>query len=185
MIHINLIQEAGRSRKSKGQWDVRFEVALAGIVIAVALAGCLLYASAMSGQIRALEEDKAQKIKQVAQLQIKVKEVKDFEKRKKDLERKGKIIDQLEKRRGGPVRVMDLMSRSLEPFKLWFQRLTVDAKTITVQGLALSNDDVVGFINNLRQGDLFDRVTLDEIRAKNQNKIKLFQFKLKLTPKKE
>jgi len=119
----------------------------------------------------------------VAVLKQKAKKVEDFEKKKKLLEKKSKIIDDLEKSRSGPVKVLDSISVSLNPLKLWLVKLGVKGEKVALEGRAMENDDVVGFVNNLRKGDVFTNIDLVEIRSKMESKVKVFQFKLKMDMK--
>jgi type IV pilus assembly protein PilN len=47
-----------------------------------------------------------------------------------------------------------------------------------LEGRALTNDDVVEFVNNLRRTDYFSDINLQESRAAVESQISLFQFKL-------
>ena len=107
-----------------------------------------------------------------------VKQVQDFEQKKKLLEDKNRVIDQLEQARVGPVKVLDYVSQSLEPLKIWLTNLKLTSDTVEVEGRALTNDDVVEFVNNLRRTDFFANINLQESKAAVENKINIFQFKL-------
>ena len=112
-----------------------------------------------------------------------MKQVEDFEKRKKLLEEKNRIIEQLEKSRAGPVRVLDHVSQSLDPLKLWLVRLNVRGNDVELEGRAMSNDDVVEFVNNLRRTNFFTNILLAESRAGTEQKFNLYQFKLNFSLK--
>lgn len=182
MIRINLLQ-ASRARKVGGQWDVHAEVAAAAVLVVLVLGGCFYYSGALEDEIQLKTVEKQQKRNQINALKSKLQKVEDFEKKKKLLEDKNRIIEQLEKRRGGPVKVLDEISQGLDPLKLWLTRVTVDGKKVVLQGAALENDDVVGFVNNLRRGDVFEDINLGEIRAKLEHKVKIFEFTLNLKVK--
>lgn len=182
MIRINLLQTT-RARKVGGQWDVHAEVAAASVLVVFVLGGCFYYSGALEDEIQLKTIEKQQKRNQINALKSKLQKVEDFEKKKKLLEDKNKIIEQLEKRRGGPVKVLDEISQGLDPLKLWLTRLSVKGKKVTLQGQALENDDVVGFVNNLRRGDVFEDISLGEIRAKLEHKVKIFEFTLNLKVK--
>jgi type IV pilus assembly protein PilN len=47
-----------------------------------------------------------------------------------------------------------------------------------LEGRALTNDDVVEFVNNLRRTDYFTDINLQESRAAVESQLSLFQFKL-------
>ncbi len=114
----------------------------------------------------------------MAQLTEQVKQVQDFERRKKLLEDKNRIIDQLEKSRMGPVKVLDHVSQSLEPLKVWLTKLGMSSNTVEVEGKAVSNDDVVEFVNNLRRTDYFTDINLQESKAAVESKINVYEFRL-------
>ncbi|MDC8449260.1 MAG: PilN domain-containing protein [Nitrospira sp.] len=178
MIRINLLPGGPKGRTAKPQYDVRAQVLLGIGMILVTLAGCWWYSALLDSELDARQEEKRDKEKQVAQLKEQVKQVQDFEKRKKLLEDKNRIIDQLEQSRMGPVKVLDHVSQSLEPLKVWLTKLGVASDTVELEGKALTNDDVVEFVNNLRRTDYFIGINLQESKAAIENKINLYQFRL-------
>lgn len=183
MIRINLLATGPRTRAGKPQWDVRGEALLGVGIVLITLAGCWWYSNSLDAQIEAKQVEKQEKDKQVALLKEQVKQVEDFEKKKKLLEDKNRVIEQLEKARAGPVRVMDNVSQSLEPLKVWLVRLNMTGTSVELEGRALTNDDVVEFVNNLRRTDYFGTIRLQESRAATDNKVNLYQFKLDLSLK--
>lgn len=177
MIRINLLPEP-RTKGAKKQWDVRIEAVGAAVAIVMVVLACFYYAGVLDEEIEAKQRAKQEKEKQIAALQQQVKQVEDFEKKKKQLEDKGRIIDQLEKGRGGPVRTLDYISQSLEPLKLWLVRLDIKEKQIDMEGKAMSQDDIVEFVNNLRRTEHFVNIRLTESRAALEGKTTAYQFKI-------
>ena len=177
MIRINLLP-GPKGRKAKPQYDVRAQAMLGVGLVAVTLAGCWWYSSALDEELEARQREKSEKTKQVAALNEQVKQVADFELRKKHLEDKNRVIDQLEKSRVGPVKVLDHVSQSLDPLKLWLVRVAVNGQSIDLEGRALSNDDVVEFVNNLRRTDYFTSIDLQESRSAVESQLNVYQFKL-------
>ena len=180
MIRINLLSSGPKGRPAKPQYDVRAQVLLGAGLLVVTVSGCWWYSDSLDAEIAARQAEKEDKTKQVAQLKEQVKQVSDFEQRKKLLEDKNRIIDQLEKSRVGPVKVLDYVSQSLEPLKLWLVRVGVNGQNIDLEGRALTNDDVVEFVNNLRRTDYFTDINLQESRAALESQISVYQFKLGL-----
>ena len=178
MIRINLLSTGPKGRPAKPTYDVRAQLLLGVGLLAITLSACWWYSVSLDDEIAARQTEKADKEKQVAQLKEQVKQVADFEARKKQLEDKNRIIDQLEKSRVGPVKVLDHVSQSLEPLKLWLMRVAVTGQNIELEGRALTNDDVVEFVNNLRRTDYFADISLQESRAAVESQVSLFQFKL-------
>ncbi|HWV47608.1 MAG TPA: PilN domain-containing protein, partial [Nitrospira sp.] len=155
MIRINLLPGGPKGRAAKPQYDVRAQALLGIGVILITLVGCWWYSASLDSELEARQEEKRDKEKQVVQLKEQVKKVQDFEQRKKLLEDKNRIIDQLEQSRMGPVKVLDHVSQSLEPLKVWLTKLGVASDMVELEGKALTNDDVVEFVNNLRRTDYF------------------------------
>jgi len=182
MIRINLLP-GPRAKDGAQQQDVRREALIGLGVTAVALTGCFYYSGVLDDTIEAKQQEKQDKGKQLAVLKEKIKKVEDFEQKKKLLEEKNQIIDQLEKARLGPVRMMDFVSQSLDPLKLWLVAMSIKGGSVELEGRALSNDDVVEFVKNLRRTDYFGAIRLDETRAATEGKVGVFQFKLNLAVK--
>lgn len=178
MIRINLLASRPKGTKAKPQYDARAQALLGVGVILIVLAGCWWYSAALDTEIEALEQEKQEKEKQIAQLKEQVKQVQDFEQKKKLLEEKNRVIDQLEQSRVGPVKVLDHVSQSIEPLKIWLTKLGVTADTVELEGKALTNDDVVEFANNLRRTDYFTAINLQESKAATENKVNVYQFRL-------
>jgi len=143
----------------------------------------MFYSGVLDRDIESKQLDKQGKDKQLVVLKERVKQVEDFENRKKLLEEKNRIIEQLEKSRAGPVRVLDHVSQSLDPLKLWLVRLNVRGNDVELEGRAMSNDDVVEFVNNLRRTNFFTNIILQESRAGTEAKFNLYQFRLNFTLK--
>jgi type IV pilus assembly protein PilN len=182
MIRINLLP-ATRVKVAKRQWDVRVEAGIGVLLVLLTIGGWVYYGDMLDGEIEARQAEKQGKEKQLALLKEKVKQVQDFEQKKKLLEDKNRVIDDLEKSRSGPVRILDYVSQSLEPLDVWLTRLQVKDANIELEGRALTNDDVVQFVNNLRKTDHFTNIRLVESRSGTEAKVNLYQFKLNLTLK--
>ena len=182
MIRINLLT-VPRARAVKRQWDVGLELASGIAVVMLMLAGWWFYGETLESEIASKQIEKGDKEKQLALLKDKVKQVQDFEQKKKLLEDKNRIIDELERARIGPVKVLDYVSQSLEPLNLWVVRLAMKGTAVEIDGRAMTNDDVVEFVNNLRRADYFASIRLVESRSGTESKQNVYQFKLSLTLK--
>lgn len=179
MIRINLLP-GPRGSGAKKTDDVRQQIVVAVGLVILTAGICLYYSGNLDRRIEALQADKQEKQKQLAVLQDKLKQVRDYEEKKKLLEDKNRVIDQLERSRAGPVRVLDHVSQSLEPVKLWLVRLSLKDNAVELEGRALTNDDVVEFVHNLQRTEYFVNVRLVESRAGLEAKTNVFQFKLNM-----
>lgn len=182
MIRINLLP-GPRARGGLKQPDARIEVAVALSLILLTVGGGLYYSSVLEDEIEARQLEKQDKEKRLVALKEKIKQVQDFEAKKKLLEDKNRVVDQLEKSRGGPVHVMDYVSQSMEPLKLWLVRLNMKGNDVELEGKALTNDDVVEFVNNLRRTNYFTNIRLAETRSGSEAKVNLYQFRVNLALK--
>lgn len=180
MIRINLLG-GPRAKAAKAEWDVRVELVGGIALVILTIVGCLYYSGMLDSEISARELEKEQKNKQIAVLQEKLKQVQDFEQKKKLLEDKNRIIEQLEKSRAGPVKVLDYVSQSMEPLKIWLTRLSVKGNDVELEGRAMTNDDIVEFVNNLNRTGYFTDIRLLETRAGSEAKLNVYQFKVNLT----
>ncbi|MFQ5992174.1 MAG: PilN domain-containing protein [Nitrospiraceae bacterium] len=182
MIRINLIP-GPRGKAAKGQWDIRFELAGAVGLVVLALGACLVWSSILNNEIQAKEMEKQVKTKQITVLRAKLKQVADFEGKKKQLEEKTRVIEQLEKSRGAPVRVLDYLSYGLEPLKLWVVNLSLKGQRVELSGQAMTNDDIVVFVNRLDETGYFSNIRLVESRSAGTKMGNSYRFKLNLTLK--
>jgi len=76
------------------------------------------------------------------------------------------------------VKVLDHVSQSIEPLKIWLTKLGVSSDMVELEGKALTNDDVVEFANNLRRTGYFIGINLQESKAATENKTSVYQFRL-------
>lgn len=183
MIKINLLPGPRAKKSGSAQLDIRLELLAACGLLIFTVVGCFYYSNTLDAAIESKQQEKQEKEKRLVALKEKIKKVEDFEQKKKLLEDKNRTIDQLEKSRAGPVRVMDFVSQSLDPLKLWLVSMTVKGSDVELEGRALTNDDVVEFVKNLRRTDYFNTIRLGETRSATEGKTGLFQFKLSLSMK--
>jgi type IV pilus assembly protein PilN len=80
------------------------------------------------------------------------------------------------------VRLLDYLSQSLDPVKVWLSSVEGDAQ-VAVTGKALTNDDIVEFIKNLQQSKYFSSVTLQESVQALDEGVPVYSFKLTMTVK--
>ena len=100
---------------------------------------------------------------EVQRLQAIIKEVEQFKAKKAELEHKINVISQLKQNQRGPVRLMDLVSRSL-PELLWLDRLSVAGNNVTLTGQAFNTNAVASFMDNLDQAPELTEPILRETR---------------------
>jgi len=183
VIKINLLPVKRAAKKAKVPVDTAMFQVVVGLGIVLVFVGVCGYRWQMLVDEVALKTQiKESKTKELEALKKKVQEVEDYEKNKRLLEDKNRIIEQLRKNQGGPVRLLDYLSQSLDPLKIWLT--TVDGDTqVAISGKALTNDDIVQFIRNLQQSGYFTDVMLEESRQAPEEGLIIYQFRLKMSVK--
>ena len=183
MIKINLLPVKRAAKKAKVPVDTAMFQLVVGLGIVLVFVGACGYRWQMLVDEVALRTQiKESKTKELDALKKKVQEVEDYEKNKRLLEDKNRIIEQLRKNQGGPVRLLDYLSQSLDPLKIWLTSVDGDAQ-VAINGKALTNDDIVQFIRNLQQSGYFTDVMLEESRQAPEEGLIIYQFRLKMSVK--
>ena len=183
MIKINLLPVKRAAKKAKVAVDTAMFQLVVGLGIVLVFVGACGYRWQMLVDEVALKTQiKEGKTKELDALKKKVQEVEDYEKNKRLLEDKNRIIEQLRKNQGGPVRLLDYLSQSLDPLKIWLTTVDGDAQ-VAINGKALTNDDIVQFIRNLQQSGFFTDVMLEESRQAPEEGLIIYQFRLKMSVK--
>ena len=183
MIKINLLPVKRAAKKAKVPVDTAMFQLVVGLGIVLVFVGACGYRWQMLVDEVALRTQiKESKTKELDALKKKVQEVEDYEKNKRLLEDKNRIIEQLRKNQGGPVRLLDYLSQSLDPLKIWLTSVDGDAQ-VAINGKALTNDDIVQFIRNLQQSGYFADVMLEESRQAPEEGLIIYQFRLKMSVK--
>jgi len=183
VIKINLLPVKRAARKAKVPVDTAMFQVVVGLGIVLVFVGACGYRWQMLVDEVALKTQiKESKTKELDALKKKVQEVEDYEKNKRLLEDKNRIIEQLRKNQGGPVRLLDYLSQSLDPLKIWLTSVDGDAQ-VAINGKALTNDDIVQFIRNLQQSGYFTDVMLEESRQAPEEGLIIYQFRLKMSVK--
>jgi len=182
LIKINLLPVA-RAKKAAPIDEVALQIGIGLAVTVVVLGGAGYRWQMLESEIAQQTLIKENKKKEVEELKKQVVEVENYEKTKSLLENRNRIIEQLRKNQSGPVRLLDFLSQSLDPLKLWLITVEEGVSDITITGRALSNDDIVEFTRNLQQVKFFSSVLLEESRQTVEEGVTVYQFKIKLKVK--
>jgi type IV pilus assembly protein PilN len=144
MIRINLLPVRQVKKRELG----RQVLVLMAVVLVLTLVLNYIWYSARNS----VQEQQAQKIsdttKRIAELEKVIGEVNNINKRKKEVEDKLKILNDLRKQRSGPVRMMDALSTAT-PKKVWLRDFTEANNLVKLTGLAVSHEEVADFMKGL------------------------------------
>jgi len=173
MIRINLLIEKRKKRRIIGPQNV------AVALIAVNLAALVVSGSAtvwVKGKVAQLRDQSEANKSVIGTLTKKINEINKIDKQNKEFEQRSKLIETLRKNQSVPVRVLDEVDL-LIPDGVWLTALFFKDSTVSLEGTAFSNIDIVSFVDNLKRSSDLDDVYLEESREGEVDKVKVYQFK--------
>src|SRR6185436_9386515 len=159
MIRINLLateRRAAKAAASAGFQAGQKMMVIGSLVLVVTVAG-------VGWRYWAIGQEKAQVAREIdaakreeARLQEILKQVQEFENRRKLLESRVALIDELRKGQSAPVHMIDQISKAL-PDMTWLTAMQQNGYTMTIQGTCLSLTSLSDFIGNLEASRYFIR----------------------------
>jgi len=193
MIRINLLpfRAARKKENIRKQVSVFF---LCLMLVMIVLAWVHFYLGSKQTRLTANVTDTK---KELALYKQKNEEIKEIRKKLQDLEMRQNVIKDLEKQRFEPVHILDELTGKIVNERMWLTRLNITANQMDVDGIALDNNTVANFIDNLEglskledpQANMYERVRLnklqqEEIRNLNMKKFEISALKM-VTPEVE
>jgi type IV pilus assembly protein PilN len=176
MIRINLLPLRAKKRKVTVRHFVLAYLATIAISVGI-IGGVALY---QETQIRSLNNRLAQvkaEVEQYAKYEVLLQEL---TKKKQIIDKKLEIIKDLQRDRDTIARLMALISAEVPPEKIWLERVVQAANSMTLDGVAVSNEAVAEFMRNLESSPYVVRgtVNLTHSRQTLMSNMKLREFQL-------
>ncbi|KPZ22519.1 PilN domain-containing protein [Pseudomonas syringae group genomosp. 3] len=160
MARINLLPWREELREARKK---RFLTALVGVLV-VSVGILFLIDRYVSSAIEHQMARNAFLQTQIAQLDIRIKEISDLKARRKQLLERMKIIQDLQGNRPVTGRVFDQLARTL-PDGVYFSQVKMTSKLIAISGAAESNNRVSDLMRNLEASDWLEAPSLTEVKA--------------------
>lgn len=157
MIRINLLPV----KEIKAEVSRRRDLIIGGLTLGLTgliLIGAYFY---QTYRLSNLGNELAGLHKDIEALNAKVKEIGDLQNKIKDFSSKHKVIDDLNQKKTGPVKVMESLSAATPP-TLWLTEFKETNGSSDIRGLALDNQTVADFLNTLAKSGQFKDVELVE-----------------------
>jgi type IV pilus assembly protein PilN len=185
MIRINLLVTERRSAKagSPGIQAGQKMMIIGSLVLVLTAAGVGWRYWALGQQQAQATRDIDAARREEARLQEILRQVQDFENRKKLLESRVALIDELRKGQTAPVHMIDQISRAL-PDMTWLTAMQQSGYTLTIQGRCLSLTSLSDFIGNLEGSKYFARpveIIESAVTAGDGKSPELIQFTIRGT----
>ena len=156
MIEINLLPV----REARRAADLRQQLMQLLLVLLIVMGGIGFVHSEMSERILLSRARVAQMQRDIDQFKPQLEQVAAFRKKKAELEKKIGVIDELDRARGGPVRVMSELAAKT-PERLWLVSVKTSAGKITLKGESMDNELVAVFLRGLGDSKYFKDVDLN------------------------
>ncbi|RML57312.1 Type IV pilus assembly protein PilN [Pseudomonas syringae pv. pisi] len=160
MARINLLPWREELREERKK---RFLTALVGVLV-VSVGILFLIDRYVSNGIEHQMARNAFLQTQIAQLDIRIKEISDLKARRKQLLERMKIIQDLQGNRPITGRVFDQLARTL-PDGGYYSQVKMTDKLIAISGAAESNNRVSDLMRNLEASDWLEAPSLTEVKA--------------------
>jgi len=173
MIRINLLPVKAAQKKEmlKGQ----LMVVVLALIVTLGLCGTAFMYLTSEVEARQAKIDNTQaEINRLAKV---IREVKDFEKRQKDLRAKLEVLKNLQEARVGPLYLLDELYKAI-PEKLWLTSFKESAGRAQISGVGANEETVALFMRNLESSPMYEGVELRVTKQSVQNSIKFQQFDL-------
>ena len=176
MIRINLLPFRVRIRKENVRQFI--SVYLLSVVL-VLVSICFLWIR-QNNQISVLDSRLAELTREADSFARYEKILQELMRKKEIIETKRRVIQDLQKDRDKLVRILALMSISLPAERVWFEKLLQSGNSITVEGIALSNETIAEFMRNLEVSPYVVRgsINLVHSRLTAMGGMKLREFRL-------
>ncbi|MDR0477009.1 MAG: PilN domain-containing protein [Desulfobulbaceae bacterium] len=163
MWQINFlpVRQLKKREQAKGQLAVFLLVfVLVGVMCAVAWL-------IQTKDINLERNRNAQLSKEKQNLQPKLTLIDKLNKDKEELERKSEVIEQLKKESSLTVRVMDEIASRVDGNRLWLISMAVTGGNVDLKGIALDNESIAQFMDDLKNSPFVRDVSLAESSQKS------------------
>lgn len=182
MIQINLLpQHAKKRRISVRQILLGYLASVALILIVIGVIWFLqkLEIDRLQAHLARVEEE----VRQYAKYEAMLKEV---TQKKQLIDKKREIIMGLQRDRDTLVRLMALISAEIPPEKIWLERLTQSGNSMTLSGVAVSNESIAEFMRNLESSPYVLKGTVNLTHSRQTliaaKKLREFQVTYQFAP---
>ncbi|MBI5634917.1 MAG: PilN domain-containing protein [Nitrospirae bacterium] len=173
MIKVNLISTKKKKKQKPVPAFLIYTILLTLIVGAVFLYITYHFSSTVSAKEAKVKENE----KIIAALKEKIKAVEDFEKLNKTFQQRKDIIEELGRNKSRPVKILDEIGALLPP-GVWLTSADISGANLSLSCIAFTNTDVVNYVNNLKNSQIFTDIYLQESVQSKVGSTTVYSFKL-------
>ena len=181
MIKINLLPVRAAKRKETARQQA---VIVAGTLVLVLLLALGAY-SYLLIRISSTKDEIGKAEQELAQLKAQIGKINELEKLKAEVTKKLDILNQLRREKTGPVNRLKTISQAV-PERLWVTGYSENGTSVTLSGVAFSEELIAEFMRSIEQSPDFANVELvvSEQVVISGMKLKKFDLRFNLEPPK-
>ena len=169
MIRINLLPF--RAARKKENIKRQISVYILTLVFVFALMG--FFFLQLNGKVRALQAEKTAATKQLATYAATTRRIQVIKKQIQEIRAKLTVIRDLEKKKTGPVFLLDEIAEAVPKNRLWLRSLSEKKGLLKLSGTAMDNETIALFMTNLEKAKHITAVDLKNATLKNLREYKL------------
>ena len=176
MIRINLLP----LKELRAEVTRRREIVIGSVILGVALALLIASYSYQSYRLAQMQKEFADLRTELVALNLKVSQAGDLQNRVKEFNGKHKVIVDLNKKKTGPVGVMESLAAAT-PARLWLTEFKEVGGKLTMTGFPADNQTVADFLKALARTDYFRDVELVETTEGTPDRAGYKRFSIRST----
>jgi len=169
MIRINLLP----FRAARTKENIKRQISIYVLTLVFVFAVMLLVFLQLNGRLRAVRAEKDTAQRQLATYAQTTKKINLLKKQINEIRSKLNVIRDLEKKKTGPVRLLDEIAEAVPKNRLWLRSLDEKKGTLMLRGTAMDNETVALFMTNLEKAEHITTVDLRSTTLKYLDKYKL------------
>jgi len=179
MIRINLLP----FRAARKQENIRRQVSIYFLSVACLLTLIIYSYLSLSSELTKLKGEETKLRSEMASYAKVTQEIARIKKKTKEIQDKFDVIQDLEKQRSRPIRLLKEIATSVPIDRLWLSAIVEKGGDLTLEGSAMDNDTVALFMTNLEKRKHITSVDLKTTKLRNFPKYKLNAANFVLTCK--
>ncbi|RQW88630.1 MAG: fimbrial protein [Geobacter sp.] len=181
MIKINLLPVRAAKRKETVRQQA---VILAGTLVLVLLIALGAYSYFLI-RINSTKDEISKAEQELTELKAKIGKINELEKLKAEVTKKLNVLNQLRREKTGPVNRLQTISQAV-PERLWLTNYVESGTTVTLTGVAFTEELIADFMRSIEQSPDFMNVELvvsEQVMISGM-KLKKFDLRFGLEPPK-
>lgn len=179
MIRINLLPFRAARKKE----NIRRQLTIFALSVVFVLVVMAYYYMKLSTTLSNLRKEEQQIKVELAGYKKTIERINNLEKKIAEIRKKLDVIKDLEKKKTGPVLLLDQIAMAVPKEKLWLTSLVEKNGKLTLDGTAMDNETVAVFMTNLENSELITAVDLKstKLRSLPEYKLNVADFSLECT----